>query len=145
MCKAPKRGAYFFPRVPNFLAHLCVCTMGSCASYSVCLSRCLWFDQNPSGHGPDHLKPPIHLWPDKLTTIRQIHMTSQQENFLSMGALIGRWAHFCVKLHFFHKRRVLTLRRGAQVSKFPGNTTTVKKRISNVSERLDFSLKCRIF
>ena len=29
----------------------------------------------------------IHFRPDKSTTIRQIHMTSQQENFLSMGAL----------------------------------------------------------
>ncbi len=28
---------------------------------------------------------------------------------------------------------------------YPGNTTTVKKRISNVSERLVFSLKCRGF
>ncbi len=35
----------------------------------------------------------IHLRPDKSTTIRQIHMTSRQENFLSMGALVSRWAN----------------------------------------------------
>ena len=28
---------------------------------------------------------------------------------------------------------------------YPGNTTTVKKHISNVSERLVFNLKCRVF
>ncbi len=30
----------------DFWAHLCVCTVGSYASHSVCLYVCLWLDQN---------------------------------------------------------------------------------------------------
>ncbi len=39
----------------------------------------------------------------------------------------------------------LALRGVSLIIYYPGNTTTVKKRISNVSERLVFSLKYRVF
>ena len=86
----------------SFLAHLCLSTMGSFASLSVCLSVCLWLDHNSDW--TKITRPKFNMCTDEVRGIRVgklwVAICKFESRKVASLWVICRWAHFNVKLHF---------------------------------------------